>query len=144
MRTMNEQLAGTLGLQRLATLLLGGFAILALLLAGLGVYGVLAYSVSRRTREIGIRKALGARTRDVLALVVRHGMILTFIGLFVGMSAALGTTRLLRSLLYQVDALDPLTFAVVAVLLIAVGFFASWLPARRASSVNPTTALSTE
>ncbi|MEO8350714.1 MAG: ABC transporter permease, partial [Chthoniobacteraceae bacterium] len=143
-RTMSDQLAGTLGLQRLAAILLGGFAVLALLLAGLGVYGVLAYSVSRRTREIGIRKALGAQTRDVLALVVRHGMVLSFVGLLLGFFGAFGTTRLLHSLLYQVDSLDPLTFAVVAVLLIAVGFFASWLPARRASSVNPTIALSTE
>ncbi|HMO66778.1 MAG TPA: FtsX-like permease family protein, partial [Verrucomicrobiota bacterium] len=143
-RTLAQQKDGSLALQRMAATLLGGFGVLALLLAALGIYGVLAYSVSRRTREIGVRMALGAQLGDVLRLVVGQGLGLAAVGMGIGLAGAFGATRLLRSFLHGVQPLDPVTFAGVLVLLAAVVLAACWLPGRRAARVDPLVALRTE
>jgi len=143
-RTMAQQKDGSLALQRMAATLLGGFGVLALLLAALGIYGVLAYSVSRRTREIGVRLALGAQIGDVLALVLRQGIGLAGAGLVLGLAGAFGATRLLRGFLHEVQPLDPLTFVTVVTLLTLVVLLACWLPARRATRVDPMVALRSE
>ena len=143
-RTLAQQRDGSLAPQRMAATLLSGFGVLALLLAALGIYGVLAYSVSRRTREIGVRMALGAQVADVLVLVLRQGLGLVGIGLVLGLAGASGATRLLRGFLYEVQPLDPLTFAVVVTALAVVALAACWLPARRAARVDPMTALRAE
>jgi predicted permease len=140
-RTLEQQKDGSLALQRMTAMLLGGFGALALLLAALGIYGVLAYSVSRQTREIGVRMALGAQVSDVLRLVLRQGLGLAGIGLVLGLGGALAMTRLLRSFLYEVTPLDPLIFAIVFALLASVSLLACWLPARRATKVDPMVAL---
>ena len=129
---------------RVSGVLLGVFGLLALVLALVGLSGLIAYSVSRRTREIGVRMALGAGTRDVLKLVIGEGMLLTLIGMTIGLAAALGLTRFLSDLLYGVSAVDPLTFGVITLLLIGVALFACWLPARRATKVDPMVALRCE
>lgn len=127
--------------QRIAALLIGVFGLVGLLLAALGVYGALALQVAQRTREIGVRVALGARVADVVRLVLRRGATLALLGLAVGTLAAAGATRVVASLLYGVSPTDPLTFAAVALLLLAVALLASWLPARRAARVDPVIAL---
>jgi predicted permease len=141
MRTMTEVISRSVWQPRLYAILFGVFAAVALALASVGIYGVMAYSVSERTREIGIRVALGAQRRDVVRLVVTQGMTLTLIGACVGLGAALALTRLMRSLLFEVSATDPLTFAVLAGLLSAVALVACYLPARRATKVDPMIAL---
>jgi putative ABC transport system permease protein len=127
--------------RRFNMLLFGVFALVALLLAAIGIYGVLAYMVTQRTHEIGIRIALGAQTRDVLWLIVRQGLALTLVGVVLGLTGALALTRVIRNLLYEVSATDPVTFAGIALLLIGVAFIASFIPARRATKVDPLTAL---
>jgi putative ABC transport system permease protein len=143
-KTMNQLMSKSLGRSRYRGVLLGIFAIVALTLAAVGIYGVIAYAVSQRTREIGIRIALGARKRDVFKLVVWHGMILTIIGVAVGMGASLALTRFLSSLLYGVSSTDPLTFTTVVLLLIGVALLACSIPARRATKVDPMVALRAE
>jgi len=124
--------------------LLAAFAGAAALLAALGLYGVLAYSVSQRRREIGIRLALGARRRDVLSLVVGQGMRLALAGIGLGLAAALGFSRVLQTLLFEIKPTDSATFAGVAAVLGLVALLACWLPARRAARVDPVVALRTE
>ena len=143
-QTMKERAAEVTSRTRFIAVLLGLFAGLALLLSGIGIYGVMAYSVAARTREIGIRIALGAQTRDVLRLVVGQGMLLTLIGVALGLAAALALTRLMTGLLFGVSATDPLTFVGIAVLLALVALVACWVPARRATKVDPLVALKCE
>jgi putative ABC transport system permease protein len=140
-RTMREVIADAMQGTTLQTFLLGSFAGLALILAAVGLYGVMAYLVTQRTHEIGIRMALGAQQADVLALVLRQGMKLTAIGIAIGIVAALALMRLLAALLFGVGAHDPLTFLIVPLLLALVAFAACYIPARRAAGVDPLVAL---
>jgi ABC-type antimicrobial peptide transport system permease subunit len=117
------------------------FGAVALALATIGIYGVMAYSVARRTHEIGVRMALGAQHGDVMKLVVRHGMFLTALGLAIGLAGAFALTQLLSAMLYGVSATDPLTFTAVSLALAGVAFCACYLPARRAARVDPMEAL---
>jgi putative ABC transport system permease protein len=117
------------------------FGLLTLLLAASGIYGVLSYAVTERTHEMGICAALGAQPRDLLKLVVGQGLLLTLIGLVVGVGAALALTRLIAKLLFGVSATDPVTFVVIPLLLAGVALLACWVPARRAAKVDPLLAL---
>jgi len=140
-RTMKAWVADSVSRSRFGALLLAIFASVALILASVGIYGVMAYSVTQRTHEIGLRMALGAQARDVLRLVVGQGMLLTSIGIIVGMAAAFLLTRVMSSLLFGVSATDPLVFVLIPLLLFAVALVANLIPARRAIKVDPMTAL---
>ncbi|MFN2507498.1 MAG: ABC transporter permease, partial [Chthoniobacterales bacterium] len=140
-RTMEDVVAQSIGTRRVSMQLFAVFAGAALLLAALGIYGVMAYSVTQRTQEIGIRMALGAQKGDVLRMVVRQGMTLALIGIGVGVAGALGLTRLIANLLFGVNAADPLTFAAISLLLGFVALLACYLPARRAAKLDPVIAL---
>jgi len=140
-RTLERLRADSLAPQRFSLSLLGLFAVIALSLAALGIYGVISYAVSQRRREIGIRVALGAQSRDVLRLVVGQGMKLALIGTGAGLAASFALTRLMSKLLFGVGPTDPLTFVVIALLLLGVALVACWVPARRATKVDPMTAL---
>jgi putative ABC transport system permease protein len=140
-RTMDTLISRSLQSPRFQMVLVGTFAGIAVLLAALGVYGVLAYSVTQRTREIGIRMALGAQPRDVFRLVVSQGMIPAAVGILIGLAGALALTRFLERLLFGVKPTDLATFAGVAVVLAVVALAACYLPARRAARVDPIVAL---
>lgn len=139
--TMGEVLGQEASQRRLGMILLTAFAVLALLLASLGIYGVLAYFVAQHRNEIGVRLALGATPAKILLLVLRKGMALTLLGVGIGLAASFVLTRLMTSLLFGVKAVDPLTFALVPLLLAVVAFLACWIPARRAAKVDPMVAL---
>jgi len=140
-RTMDDVVADNMQDASLRTYLLGVFAVLTLILAAVGIYGVMAYLVTQRTHEIGIRMALGARRQEVLALVLKHGIRLTLVGVAIGALIAVGLTRVIAGLLYGVTASDPLTFVAVSVLLILVSVVAWLVPASRAARVDPMIAL---
>jgi putative ABC transport system permease protein len=140
-KTMTQWVSETIAQRRLNMILLGTFALLALLLAAVGIYGVMSYSVTQRTHEIGIRMALGAQRRDVLKMIIGQGMGLTLIGIGVGLIGALALTRLMSSLLFEVSAFDPLTFFGVSALLTFIALLACFIPARRAMKVDPMIAL---
>jgi putative ABC transport system permease protein len=143
-RTMEDRLAELVAPQRFNLFMLSLFAALALSLAAIGVYGVMAYSVTQRTHEIGVRVALGAQSRDVLRLVMKQGMTLALIGVAIGLIISLALTRLMKGLLFGVSATDPMTFIVIALSLTVVALLACWLPARRAARVDPMVALKYE
>jgi len=140
-RTMKAWLGESLARSRFGALLLGLFAVLALILAAVGIYGVMSYTVAQGTHEIGIRLALGAQARDVLKLIVGQGMMLVLAGVAVGLLGAVAVTRVMQSLLFGVSATDPLIFTGIALLLTAVAFLACYIPARRATKVDPMIAL---
>jgi putative ABC transport system permease protein len=140
-RTMEWYLADSMAQRRFNMLLLGAFAGLALILAAVGIYGVIAYTVAQRTHEMGIRIALGAQRTDIFKLIFGQAMLTTVAGIVIGLGAALGLTRLLQNLLYQVTATDPLVFASITLLLLLVAMAATYIPARRAMKVDPITAL---
>jgi putative ABC transport system permease protein len=143
-RTMQQVVDDSLTVRRLATWLLGVFAGLALALAGVGVYGLVSYSVTQRTNEIGLRVALGAQPADILRMVVQRGLVVSVIGVALGLPAAFALAQLIRGLLFGVTAADPMVFVGVPVLLVAVAALASYLPARRAMRIDPTAALRSE
>jgi predicted permease len=143
-KTQIEQSDETLHTERLFAQLLSFFGALALMLTGIGLYGVLAYAVAQRTQEIGIRMALGARARDVLLMVMRQAIVWTLIGVTLSIAVALWVTRWLESMLYGVSATDPLTYGMIAMLLTLVALLACWIPARRATRVDPLVALRCE
>jgi ABC-type antimicrobial peptide transport system permease subunit len=140
-RTQKEQIDSTMREQQVLAELTGAFGVLALVLASIGIYGIMAYSVSRRTNEIGIRIALGAQPGQVQRMVLGEASWMVVIGVFVGMGGALALGRVIASMLYGLKGWDPATFAVSSVLLIAVALGASWIPARRAAGVDPMRAL---
>ena len=142
--TLQEKMAGTLSYRRFLTQLLSFFGASALFLAALGLYGVLAYSMARRTREIGLRVAIGAQKIDVLGLVLGQGLKLTVAGLALGLAGAWATTRWLQSILFGIQRGDPRTLAMVAAAILAVALLATWIPARRALRIEPTRALQDE
>ena len=138
---MEQQLSEQLSPRRFLTVLLGTFSAIALLLAAGGIYGVLHYSVAQQTREIGIRMALGARPRQVVMLIVRDGAKLSVVGLVIGVTGSAVMTRFLRSLLFGIGPMDPVTLAGVSILLGIVALLACYIPARRAAKVDPMVAL---
>jgi len=143
-RTLDQYLASSVAEPKFSALLLGLFAGLALILSCIGLYGVMSYVVAQRTRELGIRMALGAQTRDVLKLVIRQGIRLTLLGAAIGGAGAVALSRVIKSWLFGVSPTDPLTFAVAALLLAVVALLSCWIPARRATKVDPITVLRSE
>jgi putative ABC transport system permease protein len=143
-RSMDEVLAQSVAVPRFNMLLLSGFAALALVLSAIGIYGVIGYSVAQRTHEIGVRMALGAERSDVLRLMLKEGLFIAAAGVALGLSAAALLSRLMANLLFGVTAHDPLTFGLGGGILLAVALCASYIPARRATRVEPVTALRAE
>jgi ABC-type antimicrobial peptide transport system permease subunit len=140
-RPMEDVVANSIATQRLAMMLLSVFSALALFLSAIGIYGVISYLAGQRTKEIGVRMAMGATSADVLRLVLGEGMRITLVGVGIGLVAALGLTRLITKMIYGVGATDPITFGGVAILLTSVALLACYIPARRAMRVDPIVAL---
>jgi putative ABC transport system permease protein len=134
---MSELLAASTAQPRFSLILLGLFATVALVLAITGLYAVMAYSVSQRTREIGIRLVLGAQSLDIRKLIVRQGLVLLLIGIVIGLAGAFALTSVMKTLLFEVSVTDPLTFVCIPLLLGVVALLACWIPARRATKVDP-------
>jgi ABC-type antimicrobial peptide transport system permease subunit len=143
-RTMEQIVSIWLATRRFAMALLGVFAILALVLSAIGIYGVISYMIGQRRREIGIRMALGAQPVDILRLVLEHGGRLTLMGIFLGGLGSLLLARLMQSLIYGISTADPITFAIVVFLLAFVALMACYIPARRASATDPLIVLRSE
>ena len=143
-KTMTDALSESVAQPRFYAILLGSFAAIALVIAALGIYGVISYAVSQRTRELGIRIALGAQRERVVRLVISQGLMLTLLGIALGVVGAAALTRLISSLLFGVAPADPLTFIGVAALFVLVACLASYLPARRAAGVDPIIAMRAE
>jgi putative ABC transport system permease protein len=139
--TMDQLVSESLRQRRFNLFLLVSFAVLALVLAGIGVYGSINYSTRQRTHEIGLRMALGAQSGDVLRMIVGHGLMLALTGIAIGLIASFALTRLMKGLLFGISATDPITFAGISLLLTLIGLLASWIPARRATKVDPLVAL---
>jgi putative ABC transport system permease protein len=140
-RTMEQIVSQSVAPRRFSMLLLAVFAVVALALAVIGIYGMLSYAVAQRTREIGLRMTLGAQRTDVMRLVIGHGMKLALAGVVLGLIASFALTRTMKNLLFGVSATDPITFVSITVLLAVVAFVACWIPARRATKVDPILAL---
>ncbi len=140
-RTMEQHVAGSIAQSRLTMLLLGIFSMVALVVATVGLYGLIAYSVAQRTQEFGIRLALGADAGDIVRLVMRPGLLAALLGVAAGIAGSLGLTRVMKSLLYQVSATDTGTFAASAAVFLAVAVVASYIPARRAARLDPSDTL---
>jgi predicted permease len=140
-RTMDELVETGVGQRRLVVIVLGSFAGVALLLALTGIYGVISYSVTQRVQELGIRRALGAQATDIVKLIMGQGLVLAAVGIVMGIAGALALTRVMKSLLFQISATDPVTFGEMAVLFLAVAAAASYIPARRAARLDPMAAL---
>ncbi len=140
-RTMEQIVGESMAPRRFSMMLLAIFAVVALVLASIGIYGMMSYSVAQRTREIGLRMTLGAQRSNVLRLVIGHGMKLALTGVVLGLIASLALTRTMKNLLFGVSATDPLTFVAIAFLLALVALLACWVPARRATKVDPIVAL---
>ena len=143
-QTLNQVISDSLAERQFSMIVLGVFAAVALLLSTLGIYGVISYLVGQRAHELGIRLALGAGRMDIMRLVLSHGMKMAIAGVVIGLVAAFGLTRLMASMLFGVRPTDPATFAIIASVLIVVAFLACYLPARRATKVDPLTALRSE
>jgi putative ABC transport system permease protein len=141
---MDERLSNSVAARRFQMQLLGAFAGLALVITTVGIYGVISYTVSQRTHEIGVRMALGAQRSDVLRMLIWRGMRLTLVGIALGLAAALALTRIMKNLLFEVSATDPATFALIALLLVGVALIGSYIPARRAAKVDPLLAIRNE
>jgi putative ABC transport system permease protein len=142
--TLDVMVDNSMGQRRLSTVLLGVFAGLALLLASIGIYGVMSYTVAQRTRELGVRVALGASRQSVLGLVMKQGVTITLIGVVIGLGGAFGLTRLIATQLFSVKATDPATFLTVTAVLVGVAVAATLVPALRATRIDPLTALREE
>ena len=142
--SMDDLIEASTGPRRFSMFLLGGFSVLAMCLASVGLYGVMSYLVTQRAKELGVRLALGARSQDVLRMVLRQGMTLAALGLGIGLVAALVITRLIRGMLFDVSTTDPVTFLLISLLLMVVTLVATFIPAHRATQVDPITALREE
>jgi ABC-type antimicrobial peptide transport system permease subunit len=142
--TMDQLIADSIAVRRLAMILLGLFAALALMLAVIGIYGVLSYTVSQRTQEIGIRMALGAQRQDIFKMIASQSLRLIITGIVIGLAIAAGATRLMTNLLFNVSAIDPMVFISLSLLLIVVALLAGLIPARRATAIDPMVALRNE
>jgi putative ABC transport system permease protein len=142
--TLEESLSNSVAQRRFQMILLGIFASVALIIAMVGIYGVISYAVSQHTHEIGIRMALGAQASDVLRMVIWRGLSLALIGVTLGLAAALALTRVMKNLLFEVSTTDPATFVLIALLLVVAAMIASYIPARRATKVDPLLAIRNE
>ena len=139
--TVETLISRTLGERRFNLILLGAFAVIALLLAGIGIYGLISFSISRRGHEFGVRMAMGAQTGDIMKMVLKEGLMLMLAGVGLGLAVSIALTRLLSSLLFGTSATDPLTFVMISVVLAVVALTACFVPARRATKVDPMVAL---